>query len=365
MKLACGEHAKKLCSKDDCDDCFKRSFASHEKSLYWAKTNAKSPRNIFKSSHTRCDFDCLCGHSFSIMVYNITHGKQWCPYCRPGGKICGSPDCKSCVARSFATHEKSKYWSNKNIDKPHAVPLHSSQKFIFDCPCGHEISVIPNYINNWCPYCCEGSRMSFCNDLDCASCFNHSFASHEKSKYISDELNPRFVAKASGVRCNFICDKNPNHTFSAKLNNITTGHWCPFCVNKTESKLLDILIKSGFIVRFQPRFEWCINEITGKMLPFDFAIDEYEVLIELDGRQHFEQVQNWNSPEEQHTRDMKKMRDANNNEYTIIRILQEDVLYDKNNWYNQLMDAICYYEKPTQIFIGGVEQYKKMKGELT
>ena len=59
--------------------------------------------------------------------------------------------------KSFASHEKSKYWSNKNELKPEKVSLNSNEKFIFDCyKCNHNFLRPLNKIYNnkeHCSYC--------------------------------------------------------------------------------------------------------------------------------------------------------------------------------------------------------------------
>jgi hypothetical protein len=49
---------------------------------------------------------------------------------------------------------------------------------------------------------------------------------------------------------------------------------------------------------------------------------------------------NWKSPEENQKTDKYKMKCANENDYSIIRLLQEDVLYDKYDWKTELMNNI-------------------------
>jgi len=43
---------------------------------------------------------------------------------------------------SFASHEKAKYWSDKNLLKPNQVSLNSNKKYWFNCDCGHEFNKI-------------------------------------------------------------------------------------------------------------------------------------------------------------------------------------------------------------------------------
>ncbi|MFN3135355.1 MAG: DUF559 domain-containing protein, partial [Candidatus Kryptonium sp.] len=62
--------------------------------------------------------------------------------------------------------------------------------------------------------------------------------------------------------------------------------------------------------KHQAKFEWCCNPKTGRILPFDFCIEEKKVIIEVDGPQHFEQISNWTSPEKQKDRDFYKIKQA-------------------------------------------------------
>ena len=115
------------------------------------------------------------------------------------------------------------------------------------------------------------------------------------------------------------------------------GQGCPICVNKTEAKLYEQLktIYPSLLTQFKQ--EWCKKL---KHLLFDFCIPEYKIIIELDGRQHFQQVRNWSSPEEQFENDKYKEECANENGYSVIRLLQEDVFNDTFDWVKELYDAI-------------------------
>ena len=83
--------------------------------------------------------------------------------------------------------------------------------------------------------------------------------------------------------------------------------------------------------------EWCKKL---KHLPFDFVIPEYKIIIELDGPHHFHQISNWSSPEEQFENDKYKENCANENGYSVIRLLQEDVFYDAYDWVKELCETI-------------------------
>jgi hypothetical protein len=104
---------------------------------------------------------------------------------------------------------------------------------------------------------------------------------------------------------------------------------------------------------FQPIYKWCINPKTNRYLPFDF---EYKnIIIELDGPQHFKQVSNWRSPVEQLEIDKYKMKCAIDNNKHIIRILQTNVLYNIDNWEDKLeesIDKLILNNIPSTIYIG-------------
>lgn len=82
---------------------------------------------------------------------------------------------------------------------------------------------------------------------------------------------------------------------------------------------------------------------TNRNYPFDFLLPAYSLIIEVDGEQHFTQVQNWTAPEINRERDIYKMKMAIENGYSVIRVLQEDIIEDKNNWKETLKNLIKKY----------------------
>ena len=334
---------QKICI--DCSICYEKSFASHEKSKYWSAKNGDiKPLEIFKgSSSKKYWFDCNnCNHSFDIAVSCINNGR-WCPYCSHQ-KICNDNNCIICYEKSFASQEKSKYWSNKNGDiKPREIFKSSNTKYWFECnKCNHTFDKVLGSVNSggWCPYCSSPPKL-LCNDHECSLCYDKSFACHEKSKYWSAknrDIKPREIFRSSGNKYLFDCNKC-NNTFDTALNNVVSGTWCPFCQNKTEAKIYSKLLPIYPIIITQFKQEWCKNI---RHLPFDFCIPECKIIIELDGRQHFQQVSNWSSPEEQFENDKYKEKCANDNNYSVIRIIQEDVLNDTYDW---LTDLCKYIEE--------------------
>jgi very-short-patch-repair endonuclease/DNA-directed RNA polymerase subunit RPC12/RpoP len=353
--------SKKLCKSDDCETCFNKSFASNEKAIFWSEKNEYKPRDVFKSSNTTYWLICnCCNHEFDIKLNEIVRG-GWCSYCsNPPKKLCKSDDCETCFNKSLASNEKSKYWSSKNECKPRDVFKSSHNKYIFDCnKCKHEFEMINSTITRgaWCHYC---SGHKICESKECQMCFNNSFASHDKSKYWSskNECKPRDVFKSSSNKYIFDCNKC-NNEFSSALSHVSNGQWCPLCINKTEAKIYENLLPIYPSLLTQFKQDWCMKK---SYLPFDFCIPECKIIIELDGAQHFIQVSNWSSPEEQFENDKYKEDCANQNGYSIIRLLQEDVFNDTYDWVKELCEAIegiKSTEGITNIYLSKNDEYER------
>lgn len=318
---------------------FEKSFASHPKAIYWSNNNEGRPEDYALGSHKICEFNCDCGHPFPCAVSNITSLNRWCPYCsNPAKKLCGN--CDICFNKSFASHPRAKNWSKKNKTSPDEVFKSSHKKFWFDCECGHDFEAILSDISNnnsWCSYCSNPPK-KFCNDETCISCYNKKFISHERAKNWSSKntISPNDIFKKSAIIAIFDCDKCGNE-FKSKVYHISNGSWCPKCRYKTEDKLVKILTDIHPSIASQVKFDWCKNV---KHLPFDFVLENEKIIIECDGEQHWKQVGKWKTPEHTRCRDLYKMKCANDNGYSVIRIIQEDIFHDKYDWLLELCDNI-------------------------
>lgn len=357
----CDRNKRKWCDRIDCNLCFERSFASHERSRYWSNKNNVLPRRVTKYSHIKYWFKCdQCNHDFDSAINNVVKG-QWCPFCPPSPKkLCDNDDCEHCFNQSFASNEKAIFWLDKNKINPRNVFKSTPDKYWFNCNvCGHDFEKQLKFIvgNTFCPYCAIPTKI-LCDNDDCISCFNRSFASSKNAIFWSNRnsKSPRQVVKCSENKYWFICDKK--HEFEMILYSVNDGNWCPHCVNKTETKMFETLTNNGYNVLTQFRADWCKNTESNKCLPFDFLIEEYKIIIELDGGQHFEQVSNWKSPEEQQKTDKYKMACANRHGYTVVRIFQEDVLYDTINWFEEIEQNIYLHDQPAKIYISSNDCYK-------
>jgi very-short-patch-repair endonuclease len=153
----CSNPPKKLCEDNNCKMCFNNSFACHPKSIYWSNKNELTPRQVFKmADRKKYYFNCECGHELYCILKGISRDNKWCKYCAHQ-ELCENVNCNLCFDNSFASVERSKYWSDENKLKPREVFKFSLKKFKFNCdkclkPFDKQISDI-TYYNSWCPSC--------------------------------------------------------------------------------------------------------------------------------------------------------------------------------------------------------------------
>jgi len=325
----CNKHT--LCEDKNCLFCFQKSFASHAMASQWSSKNEMTSRQVTRSSEKKCWFDCsTCNHSFQTVLFSINKDR-YCPYCTSQA-LCESDDCKVCFEKSCASHFIKDAWSPLNEKTPRQMFLQSNKKAKFCClVCKHDYETTITHFynrNGSCPYC---SNKYLCDNTSCSACFQKSFASHPQIHCWSakNTVNPRSVFKGSEKRGTFDCDVCHSE-FEAKLYNVLTGYWCPFCKNKTEAKMARFLQKMYPECKTQERFDWCRFSKTNNIMPFDFMVGD--VLIELDGEQHFTQISNWDTPESVQAKDVEKIQKAVKEGYSVIHLLQRDVWNDTYDW---------------------------------
>lgn len=200
---------------------------------------------------------------------------------------------------------------------------------------------------------CRPRAKAVCGDANCI----RSFAAHPRARYWSakNAYESRDVMINSREQITFDCGHG--HSFTLELHKVVQSRqWCWYCINKTEIKLLDWLSdnncnKTTAAVVTQYRQDWCRNPETGRHLPFDVAIPSLRVIIELDGRQHYLVKQGWPSPVGMQMRDAYKMKAAIDRGWTVIRVLQESVWWDRDDWEVRLKLHLREHAAPRCIFL--------------
>jgi len=182
-----------------------------------------NPYSILKTSSEKLKFQCpTCPHLIEKDPGHIRRG-QFCEYCRPkygtnkkpinNYKICDeSENCDFCKPRTFGSHDKAKYLTDKNLN-PYKISLGESQHYNFTCDkCSHCFDATIQKIvgeETWCPYCPENGKLC----RECDTCFKKSLANHknkegfilkvsfieetdsfiEEKDWVDIENNPRYI----------------------------------------------------------------------------------------------------------------------------------------------------------------------------
>lgn len=293
----------------------------------WLKINNKNFELLsekYIDNREKLLWKCLkedCYETFDMNLSDILHKKCGCPYC--SGVRVGINNC-------LATRnpELAKQWHpTLNGDfTPYDFAYGSSQYAWWECDKGHEWYAQIGSRNNGtdCPYCSgklptEEYNLLVCHPEIC-----------EEWDYEKNDKNPEEYLPSSNAYIWWICKEcgfewNTHLTIRTRIN----GSGCPKCnKSKGEKQLNIILTKHNISHDSQYTFDNLVG-VGGGLLKFDVSIfwdkDQIQLrmLIEYDGRQHFEWIEGWMTQAEFETiqiHDELKNQYCKNNNIKLIRI---------------------------------------------
>jgi very-short-patch-repair endonuclease len=331
---------KKRCGS--CEHCLDNSCYRYK--VIWSVKNKEKCEYIAIGSAKKFIFNCLkCSHEYEQSPSKKMSGRG-CPYCV--NKLrCG--ECEKCLENSCFIYKK--IWSDKNKQKCEEVALSSGKKFIFNClNCGHEYEQRPNDKTNQglgCPYCDNKLRCGKCYMCLENSCFIYkklwSDKNNEECEHIALNCHKKFIFNCDICRNEY--EQSPHHK--------TKGVGCPYCINKTELKVADFLKEEN--IKFISQFSF---ENIKKY--YDFYLPDFNLILEIDGNQHFKQVSNWGCHEENVNNDVEKMKTGLAKSISFLRIYQPDIWGNKIDWktiitknlYKRTFPDITYVSSKTDIY---------------
>ena len=215
-------------------------------------------------------------------------------------------DTNTFIERANSIHENKYDYSKVDY-------INADTKIIIICKEHGEFEQIPDFHLNrkcGCPKCANNITLTNFEFIEKANKVHNQKYDYSQVEYVNNRIHVTIICKEHGE-----FSQTPTRHFA--------GDGCPHCINKTEYKLYTKLLELYPTVQRQFKAEWCKQK---RCLPFDFVIEEKKKIIEFDGPQHFVQIANWKSPELQHQQDLFKTKCANENGYSVIRILQTDVV---------------------------------------
>ena len=358
----CGMCSKmwKHCGRNDCHYCYTRSLSSYDGVTLNGKRkvgclvdplDARLAISSHKKVHVNCD---VCEHEFLKKITHVTNG-GWCGMCSSHWKHCGKNECTFCYERSFASYEdvtpNAKRKVDCLVDPQHAqLAISSGKKVEFNCDvCKHSFSarLIDITKGSWCGMC--SSKWKHCGKTDCTFCYDRSFGSYHgvtpngkrKVDCLVDLQHAR-LAISSNERVQFKCDTCHN-SFYTRVSSVTNGRWCPHCKNKTEAKVLRFLrneLKQKVTTQYTIRHEVRAYK---KRFRFDFYLPAHGIILEVDGPQHMQEVDNkWIRSTLLHRQilDAWKERLARRNGLRVVRLDQPSIWRDSYDWRTEIKDIL-------------------------
>jgi very-short-patch-repair endonuclease len=207
------------------------------------------------------------------------HGAFWV---RPDAHVrkVGCPECNGGVKYTTSTFifKASKIHENK-YDYSEVEYLNSSEKVKIICPIHSYFFMRPvNHLTGQgCPSC-SGVR-----SIDTKSFISISNRVHN-NKYDYKDV----IYKNNRTKVDIICKTHGKFLQSPKDH--MKGHGCKLCnISKGELMLEKKLKILNIEFIREKKFEGCTG-VSGSKLPFDFYLPKYNMIIEFNGRQHYEPV---------------------------------------------------------------------------
>lgn len=235
--------------------------------------------NIF--DYSKCEFNgmkqeviLICKNHdtlvpFKVKPSNLLYGKHSCPVC--SGHSLKVKDYDTFINKSKIVHNKYYYPKFKYINNRQIINIVCKKHGKFSAQIGAHLR------GHGCPQC-SGNKKLTCFEIltKCNEVHNN--------KFIYD------INTLSSVSSNFkiICSEHGEFT-QLGSNHIYLRQGCPKCsMSKGEQQIVNILEENNIIYTQQKRFDKCKNINT---LPFDFYLNDLNILIEYDGIQHFKPVE--------------------------------------------------------------------------
>lgn len=235
------------------------------------------------------------------------------------------------------------YWDYKlNSISPYDINKHSNTKVWIRCTenklhKSYQTTVNSFYYNHRCPYC-NGKKVIKEESL------GYFLEQLGKISLWSDrnKLNPYELTRRSNKKVWFKCENEKHADYQRNCNSsFDYDYRCPKCqFSKGEDRIMDLLDEWGITYTPQKTFDDLIGDglKRKRKLRFDFYINDYNIAIEYQGRQHEESVDYFGGDKELKKRkryDDLKREYCKSNNIDLLEIwyydfdIIDEILYNK------------------------------------
>ena len=264
--------------------------------------------------------------------------------------------CPKCIAFN-SKKNKILNIANNNNHKIISNYGDDNTKILIDFNCGHEphwMDYNSYNIGAMCPDC-KRERV----DEIKLSRINEFYALVDKNNHniLSD-----YISVSQKVLIDFNCGHEP-HWITP--NHYKNGKGCPLCKNKGEAALYKLLVDMGYEVTKQKKYD----DLKDKgLLPYDFYLPKYNLLIELDGMHHYKPVTYYSNEMTEKERDVEKLdaeirfhdrqrkdkikdKYAEDNNIALLRIDYRDGKTKLDKWKHLILSKINYIQTKEEFMI--------------
>lgn len=269
-----------------------------------------------------------CGNTFSMTPHNFLHGQR-CPkerYIRIANSIkLSNYEFKMRVQNLVGD---SYVFLNDYVNAKYKLP-------VFHVDCGSVYSVAPSDF-------IQGSRCPKCSLIKRS--IKRAKTTKQYKQEVLREVGTEYQVLGKYINwCTPILMKHTKcgNTYSCQPNSFIQGRRCPRCSSSYgEQWILSYLDKHNISYEYQKKFDDLKDK---RQLSYDFYLADYNLLIEYQGQQHYEDRFIFKSNggySTQHIHDQLKRDYAK-----IHGIYLEEIIYDKANnptKLNNIMDKIIY-----------------------
>ncbi len=261
-----------------------------------------------KRINCKCD---VCGHKWNTHR-NVLLENHGCPKCA--------------IERRTLTNEEFQSRISKINDKIILLEEYKgiNTKIKVKCNvCQNEYLVLPNNLLKG-----NGCRQCYINNKTLSE-------SSIKSKLDKDIcLVGKY--KNTHTKTTFLC-KRCNQTWEALPSSVLYGNGCPKCnSSKGEKEIKKILEKKKMFFEQQKKFPNLFYKNCKNKLSYDFYLPHNNLLIEYNGKQHYEAIDRFGGEEqfrEQQYRDELKKQYASTNSLNLLVIKYNENIEEKLNKY--------------------------------
>lgn len=313
-----------------CQVCIGK-FSSVSEQTFYNKVKDLGGKVVgeYVNTHEKVECECAYGHTCLIVPKQLIHQDRFCGQCYEKTPENAFNKLKA-VVDSHGGKILGEYVRNN-------IPIE------IECENGHvwkprPLHIISDITHSWCPKCLEDKYKQ----------------SKEKFEQIAHEKGGTIIIGYvnANTRVTLQCT-NKHPPWSTTATHILKGTWCPKCSGSKGEKIITECLNQ-FGVEFTCQFGCYIN--TNRQKRFDFFVPSYNLLIEFDGQQHFEDVEYFKSErgfDKRRERDLLKTKYAKDNGMSLLRIPYWDI----NNVQNIISDTLDKIEHNPHIVIEPPAEY--------